>query len=93
MSFYGIFASSIIICTIMFAFAMSQNVQLQGSLTSAYTILSANMRIQSLGEIISNSQGNFSIQNIAQLNGANLSCASGQCTIKTPYGYLLVDMQ
>ncbi len=91
MSFYGIFASSIIICAIALAFAMSENAQMQGYISSTYISFSANIHLQSLSQIIANAApGNISVQNIAQLNHANLSCAGGQCTVETPYGYFLI---
>ncbi len=91
MSFYGIFVSSIIICAISLAYAMSENAQVQGSLSSAYSSLAANIRLQSLNQIIGNmGTENSNMQNIAQLNNAKLYCYASQCTMQTAFGYLLI---
>ena len=75
-----------------FAYLLSQNVQVQGSLATSYLVLSSNIRLQYLGEIIGGAgPENFSMQNMAELNDANLTCTRSSCTIKMPYGYYLIS--
>ncbi len=88
MAFYGIVLTAILICCLELIALIAQNYALQNSLSNSYTMLSGDIRLAYLGEIVSSSKF---IHNTAELNEVNLTCAENSCVIKTVIGYYALN--